>query len=58
MISHPGNRQTRRLIQENNAIVYGIEHAIQWFNQIEQTWTHKNCADGLLYTCAKTCGCN
>lgn len=58
MISHPGNRQTKRLLQENNALTHGVEHAIKWFNQIEQTWQHKNCADGLLYTCAKTCGRN
>lgn len=58
MTSHPGNRQTRRIVKENNALIYGIEHAIQWFNQVEQTWQHKNCADGLLYTCAKTCGHN
>ena len=58
MTSHPGNRQTKRLIKENNALIYGIEHAIEWFNQVEQTWAHKSCADGLLYTCAKTCGRN
>jgi MoaA/NifB/PqqE/SkfB family radical SAM enzyme len=52
---NPSTFQLRPLIKENNALEYGIEHAIAWFNQIESTWG-KTVPDGKIYTCNETCG--
>jgi sulfatase maturation enzyme AslB (radical SAM superfamily) len=52
---NPSTFQLRPLIKENNALEYGIEHAIAWFNQIESTW-NKTVLDGKIYTCNETCG--
>ena len=52
---NPSTFQLRPLIKENNALEYGIEHAIAWFNQIESTWG-KTVLDGKIYTCNETCG--
>ena len=52
---NPSTFQLRPLITENNAIEYGIEHAIAWFNRIENTW-NKTVSDGKIYTCNETCG--
>ena len=52
---NPSTFQLRPLIVENNALEYGIEHAIAWFNQIEGTW-NKTVSDGKIYTCNETCG--
>jgi sulfatase maturation enzyme AslB (radical SAM superfamily) len=52
---NPSTFQLRPLITENNALEYGIEHAINWFNQIEETWS-KTVPTGKIYTCNETCG--
>lgn len=52
----PSIFQLRPLIKDNNALEYGIEHSINWFDQIEATWD-KKVLDGKIYTCNETCGC-
>lgn len=52
---NPSTFQLRPLIKENNALDHGIEHAIAWFNQIEETWA-KTVPEGKIYTCNETCG--
>lgn len=52
---NPSTFQLRPLIKENNALEYGIEHAIVWFNEIESTWSN-TVLDGKIYTCNETCG--
>lgn len=52
---NPSTFQLRPLINENNALEYGLEHAILWFNKIEKTWD-KTVLEGKIYTCNETCG--
>lgn len=53
----PSTFQLRPLIKENNALNYGIEHAIEWFNEIENTWS-KTVPEGKIHKCNETCGVN
>lgn len=53
--TRPSNVQLKPLIKENNALDYGIEHAIQWFDSIEKTWD-KTVPEGKIYECNRTCG--
>ena len=55
-MSHPGNDQLRPLVQENNALVYDLEHCMNWFDRVEQTWTQDSVANGRLYHCVSNCG--
>ena len=53
--SRPSNAQLKPLIKENNALKYGLEHAIAWFNLIEESWD-KTVPTGKIYECNQTCG--
>ena len=55
-MTHPGNEQLIPLIKENNALEYSLEHCIEWFNQVEDTWSRPSIAAGRLYTCVNSCG--
>ena len=55
-MKHPGNDQLLPLIKENNALEYDLEHCIQWFNSIEETWSKNSIAEGRLYGCVNSCG--
>lgn len=52
---HPGNDQLRGLVRENNALEYDLDHCMQWFEQVEQTWQSPNISQGRLYQCVNTC---
>jgi MoaA/NifB/PqqE/SkfB family radical SAM enzyme len=54
-MSHPGNKQLLPLVKENNALEYSLEHCIEWFNGIEETWSKPSIAKGRLYTCVNSC---
>lgn len=53
---NPGNSQIKQLISRNNALVYSLEDCVQWFSQVEDSWTKTSIAEGRLYQCVNTCG--
>jgi len=55
-MKHPGNEQLVKMVQENNALEYNLEHCMQWFDQVEQSWAKPSIADGRLYACVNSCG--
>jgi len=55
-MKHPGNDQLQPLVKENNALEYDLEHCMQWFDRVEQTWQRESIADGRLYACVNNCG--
>lgn len=54
-MSHPGNSQIRPLVKDNNALLVGLEAAMAWFDQVEQTWKQSSIASGRLFTCVQNC---
>ena len=50
------NHQMRDFLKKTNAIEYGIEHAIGWFNHIEESWDKSSVAEGKLAACNEICG--
>lgn len=55
-MNHPGNKQLLPLVKENNALEHDLEHCVQWFNSIEETWSKNSIAEGRLYGCVNSCG--
>ena len=49
------NNQLKPFLKENSALEYGLEHAIQWFNYVSESWNKSTYEDGLLHTCSHTC---
>jgi MoaA/NifB/PqqE/SkfB family radical SAM enzyme len=49
------NPQLKKIIFENNALEYGIKHATQWFNSVEQSW-NQSVPEGKIFACNEQCG--
>ena len=54
-MQHPGNQELALLVKENNALQYPLEHCLEWFNQVEETWKLNSIAEGRTYQCISTC---
>lgn len=50
------NKQLAKLIKENNALEYGIEHSIKWFNGVSESWDKPTFEQGRLVHCNDSCG--
>lgn len=55
-MNHPGNEQLLPMVKENNALEYSLEHCLDWFEKVEQSWQEKSIQEGRLYQCVSTCG--
>ena len=54
-MNHPGNQELAPLVKENNALEYDLEHCLNWFDSVEETWQKESIAQGRLYQCVNTC---
>lgn len=54
-MNHPGNTQLLPLIHENNALEYDLEHCLEWFNSVEESWSKESIAAGRLFGCVNSC---
>ena len=50
------NRQLAEIVKENNALIYGLEHSVQWFNALAETWKIPSVKQGRIKACNDTCG--
>ena len=52
---HPGNKELAPLVMENNALEYPLEHCLNWFNKVEESWDQPSIREGRVYQCITTC---
>ncbi len=50
------NAQFKHMVQENNALEYNLEHCINWFQQVVQSWNQPTFEQGRLVICNDNCG--
>ena len=54
-MNHPGNQELAHLVAENNALEYPLEHCLNWFDRVEQSWNQDSVRDGRTFQCVNTC---
>ena len=50
------NHQVKNIVKNNTAKDVGVENAIAWFNQVEESWNKKAYTEGRLFKCDSQCG--
>jgi hypothetical protein len=55
-VERTGNDQIKELSLGNNAFDVGLENAINWFADLEQSWKIPTVAQGRPFICNQTCG--
>ena len=50
------NYQFRDFVERNSALEYDLATCIEWFNQVQASWSKKTFAEGRLKICNDTCG--
>ena len=50
------NSQTAKIIIENNALEYSLEHCLKWFTQVSNSWEKATIKEGRLAICNQNCG--
>jgi MoaA/NifB/PqqE/SkfB family radical SAM enzyme len=50
------NSQISPLIYENSALEFPLEHCINWFKRVEDSWKKDRYTNGRLYICDQSCG--
>jgi sulfatase maturation enzyme AslB (radical SAM superfamily) len=50
------NTQLRPLVSRNSALEHTMAECIEWFDQVEQTWSKPSYAEGRLVACNNMCG--
>lgn len=54
-MNHPGNKELTEIVKENNALEHSLEHCLEWFNSVEETWQRESIAAGRTYQCVVSC---
>jgi len=54
-MNHAGNSQLKQLVLDNNALEHDLEHCLEWFDRVEETWAADSIAAGRLYACVNSC---
>jgi len=55
---HFGNDQLKKIVNNNNALEYGLEDSIKWFDKIEDSWNIDSYDKGRILACDQNCGNN
>lgn len=50
------NDQVCKIVESNNALEVGLERAVKWFSEVENSWNKKSYNEGRLFKCDEYCG--
>jgi sulfatase maturation enzyme AslB (radical SAM superfamily) len=51
-MQHPGNKQLKQIVKENNALIYSISHCIEWFDELYKSWDSPIKQDICILSCS------